>query len=251
MNTHVFVLTLYNPVLTLYVYVLIGLDDPRSLKGITAVTWEELLDIYKRHSNELGFSVKKSSKRYIKSHEKVNEIYFMCSCEGTSRAKKTKIENPSPVTMDAVIVPSPVVQDQQQNTQKKRRKITVSRTGCKARARVKYDIKNDFYRIESHVIEHNHAMIPTDLNHLKRSARSMNEDKVRAITQFENCHIKPTDSYNMMVAQVGGEENLGHTKKDHINLVGRIRAESIEQGDAQTLVNKMMVRKRKNSSIHF
>ena len=152
--------------------------------------------------------------------------------------------------MNQVVVPSPVVQNQQQDNKRKRGKITVKRTGCNARARVKYDRKNDFYRIEDHVIEHNHAMIPNELNHLKRSARSMTDEKLIAITQFEKCHIKPTDSYNMMVAQAGGEELLGHTKKDHINIVGRIRAESIEQGDAQTLVNKMMV-KKKIQNLHY
>jgi len=35
----------------------------------------------------------------------------------------------------------------------------------------------------------------------------------------------------------GGEQNLGHTLKDHYNCVNKLKMKAIESGDAQTVID--------------
>ena len=42
-----------------------------------------------------------------------------------------------------------------------------------------------------------------------------------------------------MAIEAGGEENLGHSKKDHLNYCTRLKMKQIEGGDAQAVTDIM------------
>ncbi|XP_021745121.1 protein FAR1-RELATED SEQUENCE 5-like [Chenopodium quinoa] len=51
--------------------------------------------------------------------------------------------------------------------------------------------------------------------------------------------IKPMDAYNYISTEAGGEECVGHTKRDHLNYVSRVKMSMVEGGDMQN-ISKLM-----------
>ncbi|XP_021773571.1 protein FAR-RED IMPAIRED RESPONSE 1-like [Chenopodium quinoa] len=58
------------------------------------------------------------------------------------------------------------------------------------------------------------------------------------------------DSYRAMCNEAGGKENLGHTKKDHLNYWTRLKMKDIEGGDAQA-VSEIMYQELANDPEFF
>ncbi|XP_074318387.1 protein FAR1-RELATED SEQUENCE 5-like [Silene latifolia] len=55
-------------------------------------------------------------------------------------------------------------------------------------------------------------------------------------------YIPPSVQFRVAAAGAGGDAFVGHTKRDHINYVNRLKMKSIEGGDAATLINLMTSR---------
>ncbi|XP_056695317.1 protein FAR-RED IMPAIRED RESPONSE 1-like [Spinacia oleracea] len=55
----------------------------------------------------------------------------------------------------------------------------------------------------------------------------------------ENQGLSSTASFNYMEIEAGGEENLGQSKKDHLNYCTRLKMKQIEGGDAQAVTDIM------------
>ncbi|KAH9622676.1 hypothetical protein KSS87_011392 [Heliosperma pusillum] len=116
------------------------IEESGSLVGVVAEKWEELYEIYKRHSQEIGFSIRKSGVRRADAPGAPEfEGYFVCSCEGQhGNGKKAK---PSLAT----------------NGQGKKNVMT--RCFCKANVRIQVNTKG-VWKVLSHTLEHNHPLTP-------------------------------------------------------------------------------------------
>ncbi|KAL8456872.1 hypothetical protein ACS0TY_034096 [Phlomoides rotata] len=53
--------------------------------------------------------------------------------------------------------------------------------------------------------------------------------------------IRPADSYRYLAHSAGGEEQVGHTMKDHLNFVNHEKIKIIEGGDAKTFMKDSMM----------
>ncbi|KAH6822147.1 hypothetical protein C2S53_002022 [Perilla frutescens var. hirtella] len=51
--------------------------------------------------------------------------------------------------------------------------------------------------------------------------------------------MRPTDSYRCMSKETEGNHLVGHTLKDHMNFVNRMRMSAIKAGDAQILIDRL------------
>ncbi|KAL8543936.1 hypothetical protein ACS0TY_004474 [Phlomoides rotata] len=51
--------------------------------------------------------------------------------------------------------------------------------------------------------------------------------------------MRATESFRYLSHDVGGEENVGHTIKDHINFVNRLKSNIIEADDAETVLDML------------
>ncbi|XP_074278715.1 protein FAR1-RELATED SEQUENCE 5-like [Silene latifolia] len=60
-------------------------------------------------------------------------------------------------------------------------------------------------------------------------------------------HVPPSVQFRVAVAGAGGDAFVGHTKRDHINYVNRLKMKLIEGGDAATLINLMSSRQAEES----
>ncbi|KAL8470477.1 hypothetical protein ACS0TY_033097 [Phlomoides rotata] len=68
------------------------------------------------------------------------------------------------------------------------------------------------------------------------SERVIREGKAAAIMELTLSGIRPTNSYRYLAHSAGGEDQVGHTMKDHMNFVNREKMKNIEGGDAKTFI---------------
>lgn len=117
-----------------------------SFLGLTAKTITELEELYKLHSNAIGFCFRKATSR--KDHNGVlYEQYLTCSCAG--KPKTTTPPTPMLVSDEA--------ESSNANKKKRKRKVfPISKTECKASIRIK--LVNGIYIVKHHVVVHNHEL---------------------------------------------------------------------------------------------
>ena len=107
-----------------------------SLVGLKATTWCEIYEIYKKHTNALGFGIRKSTTRYTQgSNRKIRSKEFVCSKEGFRCTQPTATSE----------------------SKRKTKQVPITRTGCKAylRAKVNHD---GLLEVDEHVMTYNHEM---------------------------------------------------------------------------------------------
>ncbi|XP_021738365.1 protein FAR1-RELATED SEQUENCE 5-like [Chenopodium quinoa] len=63
--------------------------------------------------------------------------------------------------------------------------------------------------------------------------------------------LKPTEAYNLMTNEAGGEDLLGHTLRDHLNYISRRKMKEIEGGDAQTVIDNLYKRQAEEEDFFF
>ncbi|XP_074289355.1 protein FAR1-RELATED SEQUENCE 5-like [Silene latifolia] len=64
-------------------------------------------------------------------------------------------------------------------------------------------------------------------------------------------HVPPSVQFRVAAAGDGGDAFVGHTERDHINYVNRLKIKSIEGGDAATLINLMTSRQAEEPGFFF
>ncbi|KAL2904404.1 Protein FAR1-RELATED SEQUENCE 5 [Bienertia sinuspersici] len=198
------------------------------LVGEVRSTLDDIYELYCQHASIVGFSVRKAKNRKKKGTQIKKEKYYFCSAQGERNTGKKKEEN------------EPMIEKSTSTKVKKRkkRKVMVTRTGCNALIRAKMN-KNGEFEIVHHVMQHNHPLTREPLNYLHRSERQMNQPREQAIEAMQECGLRPIDSYRYMCIEAGGEDALGHSKKDHFNCCYRLKMKSIEGKDSQMVVDKL------------
>ncbi|XP_056688482.1 protein FAR1-RELATED SEQUENCE 5-like [Spinacia oleracea] len=194
--------------------------------GYTAETVEELLGFYQKHASAVGFSIRKGNTRFKVGTRIVLEKTYVCSAAGVTnngKNKKTKVQTVVPV------VPK---------KERKPRQVSITRTQCRACLRVKMNSEGR-YEVVNHVIMHNHDLTRSQWHYLHRFERQITEEKREAIETMQKSGLSSMASFNYMAIEAGGEENLGHSKKDHLNYCTRLKMKQIEGGDAQAVTDIM------------
>ncbi|XP_074318723.1 protein FAR1-RELATED SEQUENCE 5-like [Silene latifolia] len=64
-------------------------------------------------------------------------------------------------------------------------------------------------------------------------------------------HVPSSLQFRVAAAAGGGDEFVGHTKRDHISYVNRLRMKKIEGGDAATLINVLTSRQAEEPGFFF
>ncbi|XP_021752528.1 protein FAR1-RELATED SEQUENCE 5-like [Chenopodium quinoa] len=217
-----------------------NIDVGRTLLGIRTKTLEEMHEIYKKHASIVGFSVRKHTGRTRdKTGKVIVEKYYVCSAQGKTnteeRKKKKKIEA--------------IVENAENKKKRKPRLVPITRTDCRACIRVKMN-KDGLFEAVQHVLVHNHELTRKQWHYLHRSKREMTKEKGQVIENLQKSGLSAMDSYRAMCNEAGGEENLGHTKKDHLNYWTRLKMKNIEGGDAQA-VSEIMYQELANDPEFF
>ncbi|XP_074265274.1 protein FAR1-RELATED SEQUENCE 5-like [Silene latifolia] len=204
-----------------------GTDYSKSLSGMTTEKWEEIYEIYRKHSQVVGFSIRKAtSRRANGSGTPEIERYFVCSCEG-------KHGNDLPH----------IATNQSRNAAIMR---------CECRAGLRSQLNEDGqWEVLQHITLHNHALTPTQWQQHHRSERRISDAEAENIRAMIEALVRPSVQYKVATAAAGGEAFVGHTKRDHINFVHRPKSKAIEGGDAATLVNLLTKRQSEDPGFFF
>jgi len=176
----------------------------------------------------VGFSVRKSKDRKIEGTTTVYEKYYVCSAQG-KRNIGTKKEECDENYLGST---------SSKQTKRRQRRVIITRTGCEASIRAKVNEDGQF-KIVSHVLHHNHPLTRQSLNYLHRCQRQMTSPKKQAIEAMTSCGLTPIDSYRYMTTEAGGEDLIGHTKKDHFNCCYKLKMKPLSGKDSQTVVDRL------------
>ncbi|XP_021758890.1 protein FAR1-RELATED SEQUENCE 5-like [Chenopodium quinoa] len=213
----------------------------RCFVGYTVLNYNDGFFLYKAHSRSLGFSVRKSTKRRD-TNDKLYEFYFRCSKEGHTKGKM-KIAG----EQQSVEIPILVKTDERK---RKEREVNETRTGCKAHIRFKKNTEGRF-AVLTHELEHNHELVITVQRHHLRSERQIAAPMGELIESMIESGIKPMDAYNYISNEAGGEECVGHTKRDHLNYVLGVKMNMVEGGDMQNVLDTLQERADQDPSFFY
>lgn len=184
-----------------------------NLLGMRGNTIEEMYELYCRHARVNGFSVRKATTRLSTTGIELGKL-FVCSCAGL-KLKRSKAETTRIVTS------------------RKEKKVGITRTNCKAMLSVKMN-KEGIYEVIKHEMKHNHQLTRPEWNHHHSSERKITDEKGKVMERMISSGMKAPD---YMAYEAGGQEDVGHTMRDHINFVTHMKMEKIESGDAQTFID--------------
>ncbi|KAH6785155.1 hypothetical protein C2S51_037610 [Perilla frutescens var. frutescens] len=161
--------------------------------------------------------------------ERVNTFDLSVSLISFKRESFKEIEG---VRNNTAIVPL----SNQEKKWTRRRNIT--RTNCKASLRVRRG-QDGLLEVIEHVQEHNHELPKKEWSHRHRSQRSITDDKAVRIEDMISSGMRASDLYRYMAKEAGGEHLVGHTMKDHLNFVNRMKMSAIEVRDAQSFIDML------------
>ncbi|XP_074289149.1 protein FAR1-RELATED SEQUENCE 5-like [Silene latifolia] len=212
-----------------------GTDLSGSLLGIKAAKWEHIYALYIKHSQHIGFSVKKStSRRANKKDRPFIERYFRCSCEGNHGNKSKGGLNGDVKVFNGNL-----------------RNVSITHCECKACVKTQVNAEG-VWEVLQHEIEHNHSLTPPpEWQHHHRSERKISEAEGELIKAMTEAHVPPSVQFRVDATAAGGDEFVGHTKRDYINYVNRLRMKKIEGGDAATLINLLTSRQAEEPGFFF
>ncbi|XP_021751039.1 protein FAR1-RELATED SEQUENCE 5-like [Chenopodium quinoa] len=213
----------------------------RCLASYTSSNYNEGYVLYKAHSRSVGFSVRKSTKRRD-TNDKLYEFYFRCSKEGHTKGKM-KIAG----EQNSVKIP---ILGKTGEKKRKDREVNETRTRCKAHIRFKKNKEGNFEAV-THELKHNHELVIAVQRHHLRSERQISAPMGELIESMIESGIKPMDAYNYISNEARGEECVGHTKRDHLNYVSRVKMSMVEGGDMQNVLDTLQERADQDPSFFY
>ncbi|KAF8369477.1 hypothetical protein HHK36_032504 [Tetracentron sinense] len=172
--------------------------------GMEFETEKEAHAFYNYYAMKEGFGIKIKSSHVRKSTQELCHVLFACCKEGfTNRIAITQYSRPD------------------------------TRTGCKARLRVKLtDYKK--WRVTEVNIEHNHQVTPRKARFYK-SHKHLDAGSKRRLELNNEAGIRFNKSYHSLVVDAGGYEKLSFGEKECRNHIDRVRRRKLAEGDATAL----------------
>ncbi|KAK9725549.1 hypothetical protein RND81_05G152800 [Saponaria officinalis] len=194
--------------------------------------------MYHKHSQKLGFSIRLGTCRRVAGPDSAEfERYFVCSNQGKSSSSSGGNSSLASTSIDDEIV-------------LQSKNCTISRTNCAANVRTKLQ-KTGEWLVVHHVMEHNHVLTPPQWQHHHRSERRITQEEGDMIQVMTQAKVPPSIQYRFLSASCGGEEFVGHTKKDHYNYVNRLKMRAVEGGDGSTLINVLSKRQAEDPGFFY
>ncbi|XP_025676536.1 protein FAR1-RELATED SEQUENCE 5-like [Arachis hypogaea] len=98
-----------------------------------------------------------------------------------------------------------------------------SRTNCKAKLKIYYDVHDNVWRVRKIIDEHNHNMAPTAVCNLLPSHRKMSDGDKAQVNSMKQFKIPTPKIMAYMAGQSGGYNMLRFTKRDLYNYDEEVR----------------------------
>ncbi|XP_058783973.1 protein FAR1-RELATED SEQUENCE 5-like [Vicia villosa] len=125
---------------------------------------------------------------------------------------------------------------------RKREHRPTTRTNCPARLRVHYNPQKDIYVVTCFEEAHNHELTPSRFVHLHPIYREITAADRAQIDGLQSNGIRTCHIMGYMVAQKGGHDRVGFTKKDLYNYFDSKMRANIKDGDVAAAINYLTVK---------
>ncbi|QHN92439.1 Protein FAR1-RELATED SEQUENCE [Arachis hypogaea] len=112
-----------------------------------------------------------------------------------------------------------------------------SRTDCKAKLKIYYDVQRSVWKVRTIFDEHNHELAPTMFSHLLPSHRKMSNGDKAQFDSMKKFGIPTSKIMTYMAGQSGGYGMLRFTKRDLYNYIHGQRMARINDGDAAATIS--------------
>ncbi|XP_035542396.1 protein FAR1-RELATED SEQUENCE 5-like isoform X2 [Juglans regia] len=178
-----------------------GVIEPRP--GMSFKTEHELLDFYKKYGKQIGFGVMtQRSKR--EDDGSVRYLTLGCARGGKARNRTSNVSKPRPTT----------------------------KTDCKAK--INAIVLDGVLRITTVDNAHNHGLSPRKARFF-RCNRAIDASVKRQLDINDKAGISMAKSFNSLVVEVGGYDNLPFVEKDARNYIDKARHLRLGKGGADAL----------------
>ncbi|XP_050259192.1 protein FAR1-RELATED SEQUENCE 5-like [Quercus robur] len=127
----------------------------------------------------------------------------------------------------------------------------ITRSGCKAAFRIRFERKLGEWVVGEFKREHNHDLVPQFETQFLRSHRTIKDSDKAQIIALHNVGVKSNQIMDHMIQQAGGYENIGFTSKDLYNYVAAIRNNNTRDGDAECALGYLQAKVDMDSSFFF
>ncbi|KAL6653248.1 hypothetical protein ACP70R_008826 [Stipagrostis hirtigluma subsp. patula] len=188
---------------------------------------DEGFEFYNDYAYEKGFGVRKDYCEWDSGHNEKTLRKFVCSCEGFRAEKHLTREI------------------------KMRRSRNITRCGCPAKLVIALDHNTEQWYVKDFIDGHNHSMIEPDLSCFLRSHRRISDEQKAEIVLLQISGIRKHQIMDIMLKRYGGYDRVGFTSRDLYNFLHRNKLQTLSPGDAQTLINYMIVQKRRDPDFSF
>ncbi|KMZ76176.1 hypothetical protein ZOSMA_105G00030 [Zostera marina] len=195
--------------------------------GMTFDSLEEVEHTYYAFAGQKGFCVQKGSTRHSKNC--LRKKTYVCSKEGTSKAKVPVVENPA-------------------NISTKPRHIRNSRTGCKALLSIKK--VGEQWMICKVNDDHNHEMSALSNKRFLKINREITPYARNLINRLEESNIPPSQQYSYVAMQSGGFSSCSFTQSDFSNY-RRDDKENMISHDVDILIKKFQTLKEHDDDYYY
>ena len=144
---------------------------------------------YNTYAKLVGFSIRKDEIKRNKNNI-VTSRRWVCAKEGFRIARK------------------------EDNLNCKREARPITRTGCKAAFRIRFDRRSNEWVVGEFKKEHNHDLVAQLETQFLRSHRHIKDSDKAYIIALHNVGIKSNQIMDNLIQQAGGYENVGFIPKD-------------------------------------
>ncbi|XP_056687996.1 protein FAR1-RELATED SEQUENCE 5-like [Spinacia oleracea] len=182
-----------------------------------------------------SFCVRKAKQVRKVGTTQVTTKLFLCSAVGKRNIVLKKDQKQEKDELEGLLTEENTSVKKQK---RKPRRVAITMTGCNALIKAKLNDGGQFEIIQ-HVMAHNHPLTRQQWNHLHRSEREMTVPKEKAIEAMHESGFRPSESFRYMSNEAGGEDDVGHSYKDHMNFCYKLKIKAIEGGDSQVVYDKL------------
>ncbi|XP_061365172.1 protein FAR1-RELATED SEQUENCE 5-like [Gastrolobium bilobum] len=114
-----------------------------------------------------------------------------------------------------------------------------------------FKIEKDNWIVYKFIPDHNHDLVKSSARAMLRSQRHVDEAHANMIENMDNAGIKPCGMYSYFVEVAGGAQNVGFLKHDCDNFLQSKRSNTLEAGDAQSVINHFKKIQANDSSFFY
>nr|XP_011461020.1 PREDICTED: protein FAR1-RELATED SEQUENCE 5-like [Fragaria vesca subsp. vesca] len=192
--------------------------------GMEFATEDDALAFYNHYAYRFGFGTRLSTS-HTSSSGLLRDRLFVCSAKGKRGKDKRNL----------------YVKSHRAET----------RFGCRARMKIKYDLKSGKYTVVEFFADHTHVTSTPSKTHRFRSHRKISIAQNVQADMAEASGLNPKETLELLSRQAGGREHLEFIPEDYRNYLRSKRTREMKSGDTGGVLEYLQRMQSNNPSFTY